>query len=387
MHTDLRVKKYELWFYFVIIAFLEPPLFSQIKIVDSFWLVLKVVAAVYSCVTLFRRKDKISIQQIMLALFQLSFVFATILYGGDVWISVKTIAFNLILYLFIDQMVRNKNHAIIKTLNNTLFMYIIINAILLVFFQDGFGPYINGYVITADSRLNFLGKDNALIFIFIFAITLSVMSYGKSALRTKMIIAITLFTMVFVWSGTGLLGIFLLVIYLLFIQGRKADRFLNFGKLTVAYIFIYFGLVIFRVQDNFSWLIEDILHKDVTLTGRTYLWDSALLYISQRPWTGYGISEIGMIERHGSYYSPHNLILQILISGGIVALILFLSVYMYSGIKMMKNGKVCRNLISAALFIYLFVSLTEATLNTQYLYLIMILACNINIMELHQCNG
>jgi O-antigen ligase len=72
------------------------------------------------------------------------------------------------------------------------------------------------------------------------------------------------------------------------------------------------------------------LGRDVTLTGRTVIWEIALQSIAERPFTGFGygsywVSSAGAIVRFGEWWIPpdaHSGFIDALISGGIVLLTL-----------------------------------------------------------------
>jgi O-antigen ligase len=82
------------------------------------------------------------------------------------------------------------------------------------------------------------------------------------------------------------------------------------------------------IEDNdlMVWFIEDVLDKDITFTYRTYMWDSALRIIIQSPVIGYGYPDADWYMAHMSSFAigPHNIILAILIYGGVISISLYL---------------------------------------------------------------
>ena len=82
------------------------------------------------------------------------------------------------------------------------------------------------------------------------------------------------------------------------------------------------------IEDNelMVWFIEDVLGKDITFTYRTYMWDSALQVISQSPIIGHGFpsKEWYLVNMSSLAIGPHNIILAILIYGGVVGFILYM---------------------------------------------------------------
>ena len=50
----------------------------------------------------------------------------------------------------------------------------------------------------------------------------------------------------------------------------------------------FYGIVLLRLQNIFSFIIQNILGKDLTFTGRTRIWDNAIEFIKARFIIGYG---------------------------------------------------------------------------------------------------
>lgn len=234
--------------------------------------------------------------------------------------------------------------------------------------------------MTVDSRLNFLGRDNALIHFFIFALLVEFLRSRKKE-QAYLMTAVMITTMLYVWSGTGVVVCVLITAFALLFQGKRIEHFFNIIDLTIAYIVIYCAIVVFRLQNLFSGIIVDVLHKDITFTGRTSLWDMAMWYIQKKPYIGYGITAKFLTMKSGISYSPHNLVLQIVLAGGFLSLLCFVIMYIASVKKISKRKYVYSSLLAVSIFCYLVASLTESTMNTQYFYLILVLAYNIDIIE------
>lgn len=377
--TIRKIKKSDLIFAFVMISFLQPPVFSYFPLFDNAFLVMKIISSLYALYYMFFKCKSFSWMQGLMTVFWLTIVLSTFLNGGDILQAIRTIAINLISILFLDSVLRVESKKIIRVLRVLCVAFTIINLLLLFVFHDGFDRFIPGYSITDDTRINFLGRDNSLIYFFIFALVIEFLA-SESKVATYFFVAVILFTMIFVWSGTGVIGCLLICIFSLFIQGKKIEKIFKFIFLSIVYILVYLGVVIFRMQDIFSEIIVNDLHKDVTFTGRTALWDLAMQYIAKKPWFGYGIREKFLTMESGISYSPHNFILQLLLAGGIVSLVCFLIIYFYSGKKLSNQFKFS-NFIAFAIFTYMIASLTESTMNSMFLYYILVLGCNISIIE------
>ena len=70
------------------------------------------------------------------------------------------------------------------------------------------------------------------------------------------------------------------------------------------------------------YFVEDILGKDITFTGRTYLWDAAAKIFVNSPFYGYGYVDRDWYYSHMSTFAmgTHNYIWAVLVTGGVLLL-------------------------------------------------------------------
>lgn len=110
------------------------------------------------------------------------------------------------------------------------------------------------------------------------------------------------------------------------------------------------------------YIIEDILHKDITFTQRTQMWDSALHVISKSPIWGWGFVTLDWYKSFMSSFAagPHNFILSILINGGILLLSIGIAIAYksYKSIRHYAKERRCQQLIFATICLY-FMALME----------------------------
>ena len=141
-------------------------------------------------------------------------------------------------------------------------------------------------------------------------------------------------------SGSATTLVVLLVMYVLYISFilKVKSHILNPTFIIFVYIVSWLSLIVFRLQYLASDLIVNVLHKDITLSHRTILWDEALRLIKIKPFFGYGMSDsVDVITVNHDYtggnnnvlstLSSHNEILQIMYYGGIALFISFLILY------------------------------------------------------------
>ena len=141
-------------------------------------------------------------------------------------------------------------------------------------------------------------------------------------------------------SGSSTVIVSVAVMVVLFALSKK-DKFINPKVFFFGYSLLWVGLVILRLHRLVANLILNILHKDLTLSHRTLIWDAALELIREKPIFGYGNPDsynvfsvnhdfTGGNNNVWTSLSGHNQILQILYYGGIVMLLFFIIIYFVS---------------------------------------------------------
>lgn len=100
------------------------------------------------------------------------------------------------------------------------------------------------------------------------------------------------------------------------------------NKSSLLSVLVFFGIVAFSVSQ-----IEMTASKFIRLfsgrefsTGRVDLWINAVYGFFDAPLIGYGLSNSGVVSGLGY---PHNLFLQVLVDGGVIALILLFLITVY----------------------------------------------------------
>ena len=138
------------------------------------------------------------------------------------------------------------------------------------------------------------------------------------------------FAILFMVRSMTSLSCMFLFLFLYLIRNQKL--------LSLGIVSLYIGAILFEVivcfsgtglQNNelASWFIKEVLGKDMTFTGRTYMWDSALRVIAESPVWGYGFVDREWYLSHMSTLAigAHNYILNVLIFGGIILLALYIA--------------------------------------------------------------
>lgn len=244
-------------------------------------------------------------------------------------------------------------------------IYIYVNLLLIFIFPAG---------LTGESRW-LLGYRNmqawAILPIMTVLILRSLWKYGKLDKMTWVDVIACIFTVSWIKSATSLVGliVYLLVAGLALVcskRSRAMPKSINlFDGWIVSFLF-FFGIVIGRLQQVFSPLIVQVLHKDITFTGRTEIWDLTLEYLKKHFLTGSGyLTRSDFHEMFPSdlfsYVHPHNFILSLLLQGGVILLVIFVIWTGISGMQLIKSRRyLSANLLLALLLAFLVTGLTEA---------------------------
>ena len=128
-----------------------------------------------------------------------------------------------------------------------------------------------------------------------------------------------------------------------------------------------YGIITFiTVVANSSPIMVDFLEaigKDPTLTTRTFIWANAIELIKNNPFLGYGYLNADQYRKLlGSVYfsSPHNMVLSLLMVGGVVSAVMYLLII----VKVWKKSKVTQIgfICTIGMLTMLFVGITSSSM-------------------------
>lgn len=250
----------------------------------------------------------------------------------------------------------------INALNILFTLLIIYNLILAIFVQSsymyiGYQGSQKVFVGTFESRN---GISMVMIPAIAFILIRSEYIYEKVRNKDILLCFMVLIIILLSKSSTGFIVGSLLVIYVLLLKKIKIK--LNINKLMSIYTIIYTQVVIFRIQETvFRGFIENTLQKNVTLTGRTLIWDFIMKIIPNSLIFGYGRNDIiaqNAIIRDVT--EAHNGLLEILLCTGIIGLFVFILILLNVFKALNKSNSKISYILSMAIFLYFCIALTES---------------------------
>lgn len=309
-------------------SFFEPEFFKPYSFIHFGFNILRVVT--FSWITLYYMVNRVKPSKFTMAvmIYYLILLISTIFNRGAV-ISLISNSIPIIGFILLIEVLLIKDT--IGTLGNLTFIYsllIYVNLIFLYIFPYGYNNYYTNrgtFVIN-----HFLGNRNSfapiLIPGIIVAVLYSTLKHNKLSDGTIFLILMSGLTLYKAKSATALVGLALIIGYLIvFYKREKLNKIITGKRAGIAYIIIYFGIVILRQQKLFAFLIRGILGKSLTFSTRTRIWDRAMEMIWPKFILGHGNlnSSRYVVFPDGRSFSPHNFYLHLFFIGGVVLALWF----------------------------------------------------------------
>ena len=183
----------------------------------------------------------------------------------------------------------------------------------------------------------------------------------RSFVATVIMCFVCVLTPVMLGSMTSAVGCTL--VFLFFLIPNTKLR-----KLIIVSFFIFYlvfqAFVVFLqsdVSDNkeVTYFVEDVLGKELTFSDRTRVWAVAYTMIEDSPKTGYGLRSTDWFDDQLRVLSAHNIILQMLIYGGIVLLSAFILVIVIAIRRSLKDRSKISDTMLFGVGVFFFMMMME----------------------------
>jgi O-antigen ligase len=360
-------------------SFLKPAGFEAHALysINSFFNYARIFFAILIVMKYFRIYNKLSKLIVAELAFFSILLISTIYNNSDLSpffvFSISILTFSMLVEIYVTINIR--------TFIDALFVnhfIIIVGNLLLICIIYGFS--INPNIEAGE--LSFISSSN-MTATFIFPALCSAFLYSNYQGQKYNILAIimyisTVLTVLMLWSATSVIGVILLLTYIFIIHKSKAEKYINCKILHILAIIIIIGFTTGIMQKYFSYIIEDILHKDLTMTGRTKFWITYIKIFLENPLLGKGHNVI-IID---------NGVIQILYRGGFLGFIFLIHTYM-TGTKRLFNENTNRSMekfFIVVLITILIMSISESWFYFFGFYIILIITYNLpffNIQDMH----
>ena len=349
------------------------------------------IAFLYSSF-IFVKRGKISIVLVSIIALHLCYLYSTIIHADTSlsrWFIISMPVIATITFLEISCMQRS----MLKFLYTTLILltiYNILNLLSILVYPNGLydARGIGEFGITAFGNMTtayyFLGYQKGHIFFQLsacgFSLLFELLTKKNIGSYFYLNLVISIISSIVMMSVSGTI-VLLIVGFLLLKCMYKIFHMVSLLRIIGLVFLVWVSIVVLRIQEFFTNILG-LVGKDLTLTGRTIVWDVGIEKFLENPLTGLGIisSERAYDLFHFGVGSVHSLFLEVLFYGGVLAgscFMLLLLIIIYNSNLLDKSNKVSYGLkviISAFLVLFLFNSGQQKT----FLYLFMVLPCYLN---------
>lgn len=342
--------------FLLMVPLVKPEYFSTLTHINTAYNVMRILAAIV-ITGIYIWRGRLSKILIVLLAFQLWLVLISLINGtGTAFLTplMYVLLFAMLIDSYADRM-----DILFRAFMALFECLIYCNFLTLLLFPDGL------YMTATTANNWFLGYDNTHIAIFLPALCVAVL-YGHffhKRLRPFCLIAVIYVTTFITRPSTALVGLVLAGVLFLLPFVKKHPGLFNFRNFVIVAGVLFLLIVILRLQNWFSFILVDILHKDLTLSSRTMLWDITWRYIQEKWLFGWGCLSEEL--RHAQYnsssiLSAHNQILEYMFQGGVVQLVLYGGLLYTAGRPLMRyKDSPFAQTIAISLFAVLIMQLTE----------------------------
>lgn len=274
--------------------------------------------------------------------------------------------------MFIEQLaIIGKVKILLKTLFTcigVLLIFVDIDAMLHVVVNDDIG----GYLIGNKFNVTYLN----LYFCAIYS-----MMHPKLDSHTRIyllfFIAVLIIVSIHTQCSTTVMGGFTFLI-LIFFMGNKWKRILSkpvtfIITLLICDVLFFFFTTWFLQFDFVQDFIVNVLHEDMTLTGRLGIYLDIQDAFAESPWIGYGLGNSGIISKmYTGAYDAQNGLVDLFIQVGIIGCL----IYVFILFKLFQQIKDKYEMVfPIVVFIYsiLMISMVEIPFKTEFIIISMLL--------------
>lgn len=315
---------------------------------------------------------------------------STILNKGNWNFAIKSMTFSLTICLIFEYGLTQKGEPFLRAVGNLLILLVVLDLLTEFLYPEGM------YSTFLYKENWLLGYKTAHVNVSIPALTITAMNsvtqYGKMNFRTYLFAFIAILDSALAKATGGTIALILITTVLILIdlqQTKSAKKilmkFFNYKMILIVIAVLYILLVFVQNIQIFYALITGILHKSITLSQRTTIWTVCLELINDKLFLGNGlISSDRYVRLTGiaGGTQPHNFILGILVSSGILGLGIFIYIMYLTFRKVEKEFFNAQYICGIAILVNLFLGLSTYNVFAPFTFALYILAYHLKYNEL-----
>ena len=366
---------------FLLLVLVKPEYFTEIGWLDTIYnytsLAIAMILVIVSLIS-----KPIHKSRIWIIAFYSVMLFMTIFGSGNVLEYMKANFASLALCLMFDIWLEKSPKTLIEGFN-ILEVLVYANLITVLLFPKGM---YRTELYTANWLLGYKNYHiRTILPIVCIALIRSYWKWGKVSLRTWFLIVCSAVTMILIDSSTALVGYVVFIGLLMLYHSKKKalPQKFTLSNMLLATVFVFIAIILFNVQESFSYLIESVLGRNLSFTGRLPIWGISAQFFLKKPIFGYGFltgdDYVKMFNAGPWFAHPHNYMFYILLTGGLMLGIIVIIGYSMASRTISKNIKsVYSKIILFTLCSFLVMGIAEAITSTVLLYPMLVLGMNID---------
>lgn len=371
----------------LILPFLEPRGISEMAMyiggvwyfIDFLFKILKIISFLVIIVLSFYELQKFSLIFLLIGSYEGVIIVSSFLNENINMNSMMTAISILGACVLTDFYIRKGNAVkYLEDITIILGVFIIINVFSILLYPNGM--YINDRGWNANY---FLGYKNLHIYTYLlFYVALIILQHIKNEkfdIKYFSIFLVIFFSAVISQSSTSIVSMGIIFLATYFFRNVHFPRFVNVFNVYIVSMICSVMIIFFRFQEKFSFLIENILKKDLTFTSRTAIWRTCIEYIENKPIFGNGTISFDFIFKNWIVSQAHNQFLDIVLMGGLILLFVFSLVFILESKKISNIKTVSlRNLLLFVFVAYFVLFQTEARRDDILMFIGFVIVYHIN---------
>lgn len=370
-----------------IIALFIPEFFkSNIPIIYWFLEGIRIGGALYIIYKYVSLKESSYVFKYVIA-FHLVILFATILNrsGFNTFKTLINVSFSNIGVICFFELLFKKNCRIaLQTFSYSLKLLVLSNFVFMILYPDGIfitTLYNSDSDAFRDITTYFLSFKNRLIMWFL---PLMACLYVIGEKKLIVFYNTIIFAQLIICKSVTSIFVFVFFHFICILCKMNIIKKISLKIVYFFVFFIFLAFIYFQIQTYFEKFLIDYLGKNVELQGRTFIWALAIDLINSNFLLGYGNANNGsIIEWNGYLWYSHNLILDVLIQGGVIALLIFSKLHweICKEKATTQLGKYYQNIVYISLIVLLLDGMFESYLNYPQYFLLLSMCSTIT----HPC--
>lgn len=280
------------WFVFFSMMFLFKPGvlsgISSLGVIDSLFDIMRILLCFICSLLLIKSAIPVNKASIVLGLIACNEVWkilSSLINGTSYtdWGSTLNV-FGISIFTYLA--LRQSTKAFFKGGSLLLGSYVVINTLTVFLFP-------NGMYASSMYTMNFFLSYRTAWFVFYleaaFLCLLNNELYPSKEAKSWLVFVLVCeyLSMIKVWTATGLLCI-TLGLLLVYLWKKKRIPSFSVKAIILVEMVLCAIIVLFHMQEKFSFLIVGILKKDITFSQRVRIWNNAINAVLKSPWIGYG---------------------------------------------------------------------------------------------------